>query len=84
MKKLITLIISLAIFGIAYSQTNVSGTISSDSTWTLAGSPYIVTGNLTIAATFTLTIESGVDVKFNNGTSLYVEGTVNATSTTFT
>ncbi|NOX45685.1 MAG: T9SS type A sorting domain-containing protein [Chlorobi bacterium] len=84
MKKLLTLIISLAIFGIAFSQTNVSGTISSNTTWNLAGSPYIVTGNLTVAATYTLTINSGVEVKFDNGRSMYAYGHINATSTVFT
>ncbi len=84
MKKIITLIFSLAIFGIAFSQTNVSGTISSNTTWNMAGSPYIVSGNLTLSARFTLTIESGVEVKFDNGRSMYVYGNVNATSTTFT
>ena len=84
MKKLFTLIISLAIFGIAFSQTNVSGTISADSTWDLAGSPYIVTANLTIAATFTLTIDAGVQVRFDNGRSLSAFGDINATSATFT
>ena len=83
MKKLLTLIISFAIFGIA-NATDVSGTISSNTTWNLAGSPYIVTGNLTVAATFTLTIDSGVEVKFDNGRSMSAYGHINATSTTFT
>ncbi|RLD59396.1 MAG: hypothetical protein DRJ05_06495, partial [Bacteroidetes bacterium] len=84
MKKLFTLIISLAIFGMAYSQTNVSGTISSNTTWNMAGSPYIVTGNLTLAGTYTLTIDAGVEVRFDNSRSFYVYGDVNATTTTFT
>ena len=53
------------------SFTNVGGLISTDTTWTLAGSPYIVTSNITVQGTdgadgiTTLTIEPGVVVKFN-------------------
>ena len=84
MKKLFTLILFLGIYTFTFAQTNVSGTISADSTWNLAGSPYIVTGNLTVATTYTLTIDAGVEVKFDNGRSLYAYGHINATNTTFT
>lgn len=51
------------------ADTNVSGTISTNTTWTLAGSPYIVTGFVTVAgaSTPTLTVDAGVVVKFNSG-----------------
>lgn len=55
MKKII---ISFIIFYCSvFSQTNVSGVISSNTTWTLANSPYIVTGNILLNQNVTLTIE---------------------------
>jgi sugar lactone lactonase YvrE len=51
--------------------TVVGGTISTDTVWTLTGSPYIVTSNITVQGNdgadgiTTLTIQPGVVVKFN-------------------
>lgn len=42
--------------------TNVSGTISTNTTWSQVNSPYVMTGNVTVAAGVTLTIEPGVIV----------------------
>ena len=84
MKKLFTFIICFAIYGIAFSQTNVSGTISSDSIWDISGSPYIVTGNLTVSSGATLTVDPSVEVQFDNSRIMYVYGALNATTTTFT
>ncbi|MBE9492067.1 MAG: right-handed parallel beta-helix repeat-containing protein, partial [Bacteroidetes bacterium] len=83
MKKLFIFIISLTIFGIA-NATDVSGTISVNTTWDIAGSPYIVTSTVTVNAGITLTIDPTVEVRFDDGRSLLVYGTVNATSATFT
>jgi len=44
--------------------TNVGGTISKNTTWTLSGSPYTVTSSITITSNATLTIKPGVVVKF--------------------
>jgi len=69
---------------IAHADTNVGGPITGNTTWTLAGSSYIVTSNVQVMSGVTLTIQSGVVVKFNAGTSLRVDGTLVARGATFT
>jgi parallel beta-helix repeat protein len=59
----------------------VGGPIISDTTWTLANSPYIVTSNVQVLEGVKLTIEPGVVVKFNTGLLLLVEGTLHAKGT---
>ena len=49
--------------------THVSGTISSDTTWTSAGSPYIVDGAVSVEASVTLTLAPGTVVKFASSSS---------------
>jgi len=63
--------------------TNVSGTVfdGSGGPWTLAFSPYIVIGNVTVPAGQTLTIEAGVQVSFDGYFSLYVDGNLDAIGT---
>ncbi len=61
--------------------TYVSGTISSDTTWTYANSPYIVDGNISVNTGVTLTIEPGVVLKFKQNNILTVNGTLNAIGT---
>ena len=61
------------------ADTSVGGTISVDTHWTISGSPYIVTGDLTINAGVTLTIDAGVEVRFSGMTGIETYGTLNAT-----
>jgi parallel beta-helix repeat protein len=62
------------------STTIAGGTLSTDTTWTLAGSPYIINGNVTIQGTdgpdgiTTLTIEPGAELRFGQGKILYIGG----------
>jgi len=62
----------------ADAYTYVSGNITEDTTWTVSGSPYIVTADITVASSdynstiATLTIEPGVEVRFNQGTGIFV------------
>jgi parallel beta-helix repeat protein len=84
MKKflLFTIVAFLAIN--AFSATNLSGIIAKDSILTTAGSPYIITGQLTINHGKTLTVNSGVIVKFNASQLMVINGSLVATGATFT
>jgi|GEM_PF-798568 len=61
--------------------TDVSGIIATNTTWTLAGNPYIVTSNIRVNSGVTLTVEPGVEVKFDNGKGIQVDGTLIAQGT---
>ncbi|MBL8014136.1 MAG: right-handed parallel beta-helix repeat-containing protein, partial [Candidatus Omnitrophica bacterium] len=61
--------------------TNVSGSITVNTTWSKANSPYIVSGNLTVNSGATLTIQPGVDVKFDGDYYFNVKGSLNAQGT---
>ena len=75
------LLLSTCLFFSTYfiAQTSVSGCIYQNTTWTLAGSPYMVTGSMVVFPGKTLTIEPGVEVlvtpdySFNTGNYRYIE-----------
>jgi hypothetical protein len=50
-----------------FAQTNVSGGIYNSTTWTLANSPYLITGPIVVFPSKTLTIEPGVVIKVQGG-----------------
>jgi len=50
------------------------GTISDHQVWNAAGSPYTVTGDITISSTGVLEITNGTTVLFDPGTGLTVQG----------
>lgn len=58
-------------------QTNVGGVIAANTIWTTAGSPFNLTGDLSIASGATLTIQPGVTVN-GGGHRLDVVGTLDA------
>ena len=63
------------------SATDVCGGIYSDTTWTVAESPYCVICNVVLFPGYTLTIEPGVIIYFNQDTSLTIRGILNAIGT---
>ncbi len=69
-KYLLLLTLSTFILQTAHSQTNVSGGIYANTTWTLANSPYIVVDTVVVFPGVTLTIEPGVVVRFDDNVTL--------------
>ena len=63
---------------------NVCGQITTNITWIAANNPYTVTCDVQVMSGVTLTIQSGVIVKFTTCTSLQVDGTLIANGVTFT
>jgi hypothetical protein len=61
--------------------TGVSGQIVTNTVWTLPGSPYIVTGDVTVNPNVTLAISPGVEVRFDGNYALVVRGTLSAEGT---
>lgn len=65
----------------AIAQTEVGGWIAESTVWTLGRSPYVVTQDIILATNATLTIEPGVEIRFNQGTGLTVQGRLLAEGT---
>ena len=86
MKKILLIYIIIIIFvNISFTQTYVSGIISSNTTWTSSNSPFIVTDTVVVLQSVRLTIEPGVTIRFDSTKfmdirgSLYAEGTLHDT-----
>jgi hypothetical protein len=67
-------------FGTAHAATDVTGIISSDTTWAKADSPYSLSGSVAVDKGVTLTVEPGVTVNLNNY-YIQVNGTLVARGT---
>lgn len=83
-RKLFLPFLALGFIVFSANATDITGSVTSNTTWTAAGSPYIIVNNIEVSSTATLTIENGVEVKFNSGRYLHVRGTLNATGVKFT
>jgi large repetitive protein len=76
-KSIVILLIflSMAISHPLFGDTPVTGRITQNTTWTVDGSPYIISTAIEIGNDYykpTLTIEPGVEVRFDPGGSLIV------------
>ncbi len=76
-QRLFFLLLLLSCAGL-HGQTFVSGPITTNTTWTLANSPYRVTGDVTVMPGTTLLIQPGVKVLFDPNTRLGVRGRLKA------
>jgi len=82
MKNFFFVLVFFIFYITLHAQTNVSGGIYNNTTWTLANSPYIVTDTIVVFPGVTLTIDPGVTVKFADGKFVEVrQGSLIATGT---
>jgi len=73
----VAFILSFGLFpALTFAETNLSGTISSDRTLTVAESPYIVYTPITVAEGATLSIDPGVIIKFWQNGAIWVYGSL--------
>lgn len=85
MKKYLLLLFGafLIVYG-TNAQTTLSSHFTVNTTLTVANSPYIINGNLNVNDGVTLTIDEGVEIRFNGGRYFQVYGTLNAKGVKFT
>lgn len=79
MKNIYILLVLLQINFITRAATNIPAGNLGASTWTLAGSPYLVAGSITV--TSSLNIQPGVEVVFQGFAQLKVDGILRAVGT---
>ncbi len=73
--------LSAKVDGPAAPLTAVSGAIVTDTLWTMAASPYVITGDLSVEAGVKLTIEAGAEVRIAEDRRITVSGELVATGT---
>jgi hypothetical protein len=82
MKRFIILSAFLLLLSSMAGATNIpGGTIGVNTNWNLAGSPYIIQGNVIVGTGVSLTIDAGVQVKFDGLFSLTMNGNLAANGT---
>ncbi|MBW7912122.1 MAG: T9SS type A sorting domain-containing protein [Taibaiella sp.] len=80
MKRILMLLLLCGSFFYA-NAVSVSGNITTNTTWTLANSPYIVNGDLTVDSGVVLTIQPGVEVRVDSTYIFQVDGKLLAVGT---
>lgn len=64
-----------------FAATIIEGTITENTTWTAAGSPYIINGKLTVAQGTTLSLGAGTVVKLRSELGITVNGVLQVEGT---
>lgn len=78
-KLLYTLVLLVSASMISAQTTIPGGNVSG--TWDLSGSPYTITGDVTVPGGSDISIEPGVHIFFNGNVALFVDGTLHAIGT---
>lgn len=82
MKSSIRFFLFFILFGLALGDTYISSDIASNTIWTLSNSPYYIDSTITVQSGTTLTINPGVQVRFNDTTGqLVISGNLIAIGT---
>lgn len=86
----VSLLVKRIVFGLiifaaaplgAAASTLITDDLFADTVWTAEGSPYIISGYISVPVGATLTIEPGAIVKFDYGTALEIFGAITAHGT---
>lgn len=75
------LVVMLLIPTFCSAQTDVSGGVFTNTSWIASASPYIVTDDIVVFDGVTLTVESGVEIRVNQGKKIEVRGRLEALGT---
>ena len=75
------LVVMLLVPTFCSAQTDVSGGVFSNTSWIASASPYIVTDDIVVFDGVTLTVESGVEIRVNQGKKIEVRGRLEALGT---
>jgi|GEM_PF-3066360 len=86
MKTTLVKFLHLVVFALCFAttvfgQTFVSNDVFVNTTWLASGNPYVITNDISVNALATLTIDEGVQVTFQNNTSLTIDGRLIAIGT---
>ncbi|MEW5744157.1 MAG: IPT/TIG domain-containing protein [Nitrospirota bacterium] len=76
MRRIILVLLQVLLLGTlaaAHAATPVGGIIDTDTVWTAAGGPYLVTSDIVVDNSATLTVQAGAIVRFQPGVRLIVQ-----------